>query len=618
MTILKTALDELSGLTFGFFGRRQETAKILFQQAQLAPLEDFIQADALKRLGSSTSQGEVYGRILATALARDGFWEGLNATASLRHLIQSNPYTFMPFLMLPDHADFFCSGPEGVDNLAWLARSRTPARSQSDPVYFSVPLDSPDPWPEEMLSGYYGKDNRADALRLAEPAWLKTLVQIGRLDEWICACLGAERPDRALAAAQASSGLSESGSSKIFSALLSARFPAKHSLEMAWGNAIPQKHSRHEREAHALAQSADGEAKAAIWQAIISGGAPIVQRAPPPSIAKDALPPRIADLSGAWVLKMEAARGGALDRESAWAWQEMSSSGLGAPVEKDAWDGRHGMQVARGLGLPADRVDLPLLLATHQGDRLNRALSGLADSGAWIEPSDEADISAKRGSSLIGALIEQGASSGGLRGALRMGAAAIDPPQSKPRLKSLLEFGGAPSDIEILLIAAGQSAQSLLSVDVDGSGPIHWASSALAADCIHFLAARGVSLSTRDLKGLSAGHWAAKRYSGTSAKEAQAALAALSEFGFDWASLDNKGLSALAALASKGPISTLASAIKANPEAIHAKGLTAPSAADILRRRGGESLAEFERMVFSIGAPESSAPTSAIKNQRRL
>lgn len=622
MSLFKKALDESLDCAHGFSASRQRAINKLFQLAQTAPLLDIMEANVLERLQDISSRGEAYGRVLAALLARDGFWEALDARSHLRRLIVSNPHTFIPALLLPQNAKRFCEDLGWEENLSWLAGLSVAGPSAHDagpPSELRVPLDSAVPWPEGMLWPSHRHLQLEVAFHAAGPEWLSALSAAGVLDRWLVACLGAGAAGKALAAAKNLPCLSMEKSSGIFGALLASQFPCKRRLAMAWGDSLPQKHSGHERDLHAEAQRQDGEAKAALWQVVIDAGAPKVQNIPqPPDTAE--VPARIPDLSGAWALAIEGARGGALDAGSSWAWEEFAASGHGAPVETDVWNGRNGMDACRELGSLPTAVNLPRLLAGHSGERLNRSLAALAKSGSWISPQDEQAVAQARGSSLFGLLLSRGMGPEGILHACKMGASLAPLAEGKPLLKSLFEAGGGMlcEAFDAIAAAARAVGEDILSArDVDGSGPIHWACAALSADAARALAIHGVDIMARDKNGQSAGHWIAKSYSGSSAKKTEPVLRALSELGFDWSGLDNKGVSALSALASKGSIVSLAAAIRANPEAIHAKGLNALSAAEILIRRGGPALAEFEGMVFEItmeGAPKGSLP--AKKRQR--
>lgn len=626
MSPFRKALDESLACPPGFAATRQPAIKKLFQLAQSEPLADIVEANALVRLQDISSRGEAYGRVLAALLSRDGFWEALDARSHLRRLMVSNPHTFIPALLAPANAQRFCEDPGWEDNLSWLAGlSASQEAPLPPPSELGIPLDSAEPWPAEMLSISYRHHRHAQLAAVfcsAEPEWLQALSSSGVADRWLIACLAAGASDKALAAAKKLPPLSAEQSSRIFASLLLSQFPQRKRLAMAWGGSLPQKHSRDERERHAEAQAQDGQEKAIVWQAVIDAGAATVRNIPLPCEATETEhPERIPDLSGAWALAIEGARGGALDPGSSWAWEEFAASGHGAPVEKDAWNGKNGMEVCRALGSQPAQVNLSRLLARHSGARLDRSLAALANSGSWISPEEQEAVAQARGSSLLGLLFNHGMGPEGIGHACAMGASLASRSEGKPLLRSLFESeAGMRSEAFGALVAAARAAgEDILSTrDVDGSAPVHWACAALSAEATRALAAHGADLLERDKNGHSAGHWIAKSYSGSSAKKTEPLLLALSELGFDWGCLDNKGISALSALASKGSIISLAAAIRANPDAIHAKGFQALSAAEILIRRGGAALAEFESMVFEITMATPSASSPLAKTRQRI
>lgn len=128
---------------------------------------------------------------------------------------------------------------------------------------------------------------------------------------------------------------------------------------------------------------------------------------------------------------------------------------------------------------------------------------------------------------------------------------------------------------------------------------MHWAAQALCAEAVALFAEHGLDVHARDSAGKTPGHLAAKRYGAKNQKKVEPTLRALSSAGFDWASLDKKGVSALAALAAKGPIEPLADIVKSAPDSLSAQGGDAPAAQGILAKRGGAALAAVESVVLA-------------------
>lgn len=123
----------------------------------------------------------------------------------------------------------------------------------------------------------------------------------------------------------------------------------------------------------------------------------------------------------------------------------------------------------------------------------------------------------------------------------------------------------------------------------DGSSALHWMARALCAKSVELIAKTGADIHARDKRGATAGHWAAKRYSPKVASKVGPTLEALTNAGFDWSSLSKDGVSALAALSTRGPIEPIADLVRSGAagEALGAKGVgkRAQSAEERLRER---------------------------------
>lgn len=373
----------------------------------------------------------------------------------------------------------------------------------------------------------------------------------------------------------------------------------------------------------------DGLIKAQLWALAIEAGAL--------KVGADARRPRtsseaelrddevlsIRDLEGSyrecglWALHAEALRGGALDESSCWPWHH---AGLFAGGPSDAlWEGLGALGWAAKQGLDIQNWPAATFRDRKENWRsvagnieLDAHLARLHDFGARVKPEDSmASTTWVPGRndrlSLMGALLESEISPAGIATASSMGARALDLSlDGQSIIETLFDLGaaGLAGRARALLAAAdkvapGGAATLLAHKAKDGSGPMHWAAQALCAEAVALFAEHGLDVHARDSAGKTPGHLAAKRYGAKNQKKVEPTLRALSSAGFDWASLDKKGGSALAALAAKGPIEPLADIVKSAPDSLSAQGGDALAAQGILAKRGGAALAAVESVVLA-------------------
>ena len=89
-------------------------------------------------------------------------------------------------------------------------------------------------------------------------------------------------------------------------------------------------------------------------------------------------------------------------------------------------------------------------------------------------------------------------------------------------------------------------------MDKDGATALHWAARALELPVMQKFVDFGADINARDAKGQTILHWAARKYGAKAEKKFVPVVEFLSDNGFDWAAVDQKGDTGVATLAKSG------------------------------------------------------------------
>jgi len=148
--------------------------------------------------------------------------------------------------------------------------------------------------------------------------------------------------------------------------------------------------------------------------------------------------------------------------------------------------------------------------------------------------------------------------------------------------------------------AAGSGPALANTVDKDGATALHWAARALELPMMQKLVELGADVNARDKKGQTILHWAARKYGAKAEKRFVPIIEFLHDQGFDWAAVDQKGDTGVAALAKKGPVAALVKAIEAAPQSVGVKNKIGKTALDHLsgREGAGKAVAQAEGAVM--------------------
>lgn len=456
-----------------------------------------------------------------------------------------------------------------------------------------------------------------------ELALIAEMAKQGLAHLWLGACLISARSEPLAIAMRA--GLrfdsDQKRANEIFREFLNARLD-----ERSWGCGSPK--TVKEKALERSETERVGEIKRQRWELASQAGFPLIGD-DKPLVRDPRYPPYRAFIvhfheAALWALKAEANRGGALDVSSCWLW---NTAGLYAGGPSDAlWDGNGAIAWAGERGLPLKQWPAEVLRERKANYRplvgnvaLDANLAALAKSGRVFSREEilaPAESSfASDTDSVMQALLASEISPKGILTAASMGVDPLAPaPSGMGSLQRLFNLGAtglagrARALLEAADLAESEGAKKMMTeLAKDKSGPLHWAASALCPEAIELFAARGADVHAKDASGKTPGHWAARRYGAKNQKKVGPTLEALTNAGFDWSTLDKKGVSALAALASKGPIEPLAAIVAKTPEALEAGSSSSKKASTRLAERGGAALSAVESAALggSIEEPKS-------------
>lgn len=416
-------------------------------------------------------------------------------------------------------------------------------------------------------------------------AWLRRMIEIGNLE-------GAKMAER--------EGVRLSGMSSGQSAQMLLEIARSRSREMAefWrerGWAPLRKKAEREREREIIA--ADSLAKRELWDLAIRAGAPEPDfRGVSPSELR-----RVPEIGGIKALAREIERSGRVGPGSAplLAFAALASeSGMRiyerelelegpAPLSEGDWialAGRWGgseeskarvleayAQAGKAIGAGGKGEEEGLVLECLRaggGERLLGALARLQADFGW---------KGKDGRSLLMALFDLGG-----RG------------DKAARARDLLEAAERAEP--------GGKAKLLAARDARGAGAAHWAARALCAGSLELLKAEGADPREADRDGKTIARWAASRYGAKAQKAALPAMRWMIAQGVDFGAKDSKGVSALEALARRGPIDAIAEVIRADPSAALSKGGKGKAPIEVCVERGGEAASAAESILIGLKA----------------
>lgn len=383
-------------------------------------------------------------------------------------------------------------------------------------------------------------------------------------------------------------------------------------------SAIRAMYGRETKKQREAALDADGPLRLKLWSALVAMGMPKAEFGP--AQRENDIWFFRYDRTMDSTMAMEAKRGGGLSGEGLFIWGKAVLRSSGPSVD---FDGLSPIRYAVGKGMDPKQWSNGIVnqLACWEGDgcKVDAMLSDLAAIGAVLSGPDPlfADIGINgRNESLIGRLMHIGASSKGIADAQKIGVDMFEiSGEGESPLMALcsLNRAGRYADRAAGLLDAAEASEKggrdkLLALRAtDGSGPMHWAARALCPETLGLIASLGQIPLEKDKSGKSAGHWAAKKYGEKNQSKVGPTLKALSVAGQDWAALDKKGVSAMAALAAKGPIEVISDLLEQSPAAAKSKSGSALDALNALRSRGahGASIADRAEIVSEMSTSEA-------------
>lgn len=387
-----------------------------------------------------------------------------------------------------------------------------------------------------------------------------------------------------------------------------------------------------------------GEAKSVIYKKLIAlglpkGAHPGWSRRHPVPMGEMPLEQHVhgSSPSMAYPLAVEAARGGMLAEKDfpIWAWMEMlSTDKMSGSIIKAQFGGQSPLEWALAAGLKVDELPKSIfsqvIALSGDGCGIDGLLACLSRGAAKLVGIDE-DVQGYNSivESQMGRLLHIGAGVEGISHAVKIGVNpfALDA-SGRSALENLFDLDRAGRYVDraaALLDCAdtletGGRDKMLAMRGKKGSTPLHWAARALCKESVAMLLDLGADPNAKDEDGKTAGHWAAKKYGAKSAPKVGPVIEALTKGGHDWKTLDEKGVSALAALAAKAPLEPLSEALAAHVDAVRIKGDGGKSALEVLAARGGANataLAQKMDMLSELGAVKG-ADAGAKKKAKSL